>query len=768
MTEAITSSPAATPPTICRETYQITEGRSAVIESGELASMASSQITVRFGDCVLSATCCIADKPREGIDFFPLMIDFEERHYAVGRIPASYNRREGRPIDKAILVSRLIDRPLRPLFPESFRNDVQVAVTMLSSDGEQPPEPYAMLAASLAVCAAGAPVPGPIGAVRVGLINNQMLINPSYEELAASELDLIVAANNDNVLMIEAGANFVSEDVLLAGISFAQEEIRKQIAFQERFLADLKVQPFAHEPPAAPSAEALATKAKVSELAEPALKQIIEAGEADKTKRDREIKAVYELVKAHYEGLAEEDPAREQLPLALKETKALEKQLMRNQILDQGRRVDGRKCDEIRPIWSKTSYLPRAHGSAVFTRGNTQVISVATLGSGIDAKPIDGIWPEKEQRYFHHYNFPPYSVGEVRPMRSPGRREVGHGALAERAILPALPSIEEFPYVLRVVSDVVSSNGSTSMASTCGSCLALMDGGVPLKAVIGGIAMGLIMQDSRCAVLSDIQGVEDFLGDMDFKVTGSREGVTAIQLDLKLPAGIPLKLLKVALEQARHGRIHIIDCMCAELASPRPELSKYAPLISTLKVEQDEIGLVIGPGGKNIKKLIEDSAVQKIDISDEGVVTIVGTLETIRAAENMLKQLTLKVEVGEEYPGVVVRKLEIGTMVELAPGKVGLLRTPGTGGGRGRDRDHRRGGRGGRGRGRDRDEQFEQEPIAAPEEQPVMPEPTPVVPETPAEVYEIGERVLAVVGGIDNKGRINLASLKRLETLTTA
>ncbi len=701
---------------------ELTPDKTIQLETGRVAAEAKGAVLVTCGDTIILVTCCVSKEAKPDIDFFPLTVDFEERLYAVGRIPGSYNRREGKPTDKAVLVSRLIDRPIRPLFPDGYHNDVQITATVLSSDQTTPPDVLAMLGASTALELAGLPFKGPIGAVRVGLANGQFIINPTYAELQNSQLDLVVAGTDKAILMVEVGANFVKEEIVLAGIAFAQDFLKLQIEKQKELsdLCQIKKQEFtspAFDDELMSLVENL-TKAKLLES--------IESKITEKDKRENFVKEAYKAVEEHFNSLEANNPEKGKLGLALAYTKKLEKKLMRLQIMDKGERVDGRQCNEIRPIWSQVGLLPRAHGSGLFTRGSTQVLSAVTLGSGFDSKPIDGIWPEREQTYYHNYNFPPFSVGEARSARSTGRREIGHGALAERALIAALPDKEVFPYVIRVVSDVLSSNGSSSMASTCGSTLALMDAGVPLKSPVAGIAMGLILENGKCAILSDIQGLEDFLGDMDFKVTGNREGVTAIQLDLKLPQGISLAVLKVALDQALTGRIHILDKMLETIDKPKENLSKYAPRLLTLQISQDQIASIIGPSGKNIKRLIEESGVSKIDIADSGLVTISGSGESAEIARDKIANLTLKILPGEEYKGYVARKLPIGLFVEIGPGKVGLLKSP---------NGFSRGGR----------------PPKEKEE------------EINFDDFEIDEEVVAVVEAIDPKGRINLASIRKAE-----
>lgn len=716
--------------------FSLSNEKNITIETGYFAFEANGAVMVKCNETVILVTVCASKEPKPTIDFFPLTVDFEERLYSVGRIPGSYNRREGKANDKAVLAGRLIDRPIRPLFPEGYRNDVQIVATILSSDQKDPTDVLAILGASAALEIAGLPFQGPIGGVRVAVANGQFIVNPTYEELEESPLDLVVAGTEKAILMIEAGATFVKEDVILAGIAFAHEQIKLQINAQKELVQQLGVQKQSFE---APVEDEELTKI-VAEIAQADLEKVISSCNAVKKTREAEIDLAYKKVSEYFTSLADDNPLKEKAGLAKDYTKKLEKKLMRKQIMEQGVRVDGRKCNEIRPISSQVGILPRAHGSGLFTRGSTQVLSVVTLGSGSDAKPIDGIWPEREQAYYHNYNFPGYSVGEPKGARSPGRREVGHGALAERALIPALPNKEDFPYVMRVVSDVLSSNGSTSMASTCGSTLALMDAGVPIKAPVAGIAMGLILDNGKCAILSDIQGVEDFLGDMDFKVTGSQEGVTAIQLDLKLPQGISLQILKVALDQALTGRLHILDRMLSTIASPKEQMSPYAPKLITIQVAVEDIGGIIGPSGRNIKKLIEETGVDKIDISDDGLVTIQGSTEAAELAKSKISSATMKILPGEEYRGIIIRKLPIGLFVELSPGKVGLLKQGGPGGGRNR----RYGGRGGDNH-RDNQEQPSQQP------------------ENNFNEFQIDEVVMALVDEIDPKGRINLTSVRKID-----
>jgi polyribonucleotide nucleotidyltransferase len=605
---------------------------------------------------------------REGIDYFPLLVDYEEKLYSVGRIPGSFPRREGKPSDKAILIGRLIDRPIRPLFKEGYRQDVMVVGTTLSVDPEFPPDTLAMLGASVALELAGLPFAGPIGAVRVGRIDGKLISNPSYEQIAESDIDLVVAGTENSIMMVEAGMEMVSERDLLAAIDYAHQQIKKQVEVQKNWTRELGIQKKDFEA-AAPNAELVNL---IAEKATPKLKDSMN-GVTNKTVRanlvDEALNAVIEAIAQLPEDSELRTISESKIEALLEEHEA---KLMRAQVLDTGTRADGRKCDEIRPITVEAGLLPRAHGSGLFTRGTTQVLSIATLGTGGDAQKLDSVDPQTEKRYLHHYNFPSYSVGEVRPNRGPGRREIGHGALAERAIVPVLPDLSEFPYTLRVVSEVLESNGSTSMASTCGSSLALADAGVPIKATVGGIAMGLILEDDRFAILSDIQGLEDFLGDMDFKVAGTKEGITALQMDIKIE-GISLEIMRVALEQARRGRMHIIDKMEAVLPEPRTTMSPFAPRILTIRINQEDIGTVIGPGGKMIRRIIEETGAT-IDIEDDGTV-LIASVEAAggEAARDWILRLVKRIEVGGLYSGHVTRIIPMGAFVEVLPGKEGMV-----------------------------------------------------------------------------------------------
>ncbi|MBU6451422.1 MAG: polyribonucleotide nucleotidyltransferase [Cyanobacteria bacterium REEB67] len=650
-----------------KETEIVVDGKTILIRTGRTAKQASGAVEVYCGDTMVLVTCTESKQVRD-LGYFPLLVDYEEKLYAVGRIPGSFGRREGRAPDKAILTCRLIDRPIRPLFKEGYKNDVQVVATTMSADMENPPDTLAILGASFAIELAGLPFAGPIGAVRVGRVEGRMIANPTYDEMEVSDIDLVVAGTENSIMMVEAGCDFVSEKDILAAIEYAHQIIKKMCASQKTFLRDLgkeKKEFVAPEPN-------VALKELIKSRSTDALKASMD-GVTEKHVRAKYIDEAFGNVKAAIAETEEDNELRKLSDSYIKEAlEYYEADLMRAQVLETGRRADGRKTTEIRPITVECGVLPRAHGTGLFTRGTTQVLSIATLGVGSDAQRLDSIDPQTEKRYMHHYNFPGFSVGEVKPMRGPGRREIGHGALAERALIPALPSQDDFPYVIRVVSEVLESNGSTSMASTCGSSLSLMDAGVPLKCAVGGIAMGLILEGEKFAVLSDIQGLEDFLGDMDFKVTGSKEGITAMQMDIKIE-GISLEIMKIALEQARQGRIHIIEKMETALAAPRPELSKWAPRIITIHINQEDIGTVIGPGGKMIRRIIEETGAT-IDIEDDGTVRI-GSVDSEggEAAKAWISNLVKRIEPGVVYLGKVTRIIPVGAFVEVLPGKEGMV-----------------------------------------------------------------------------------------------
>src|SRR2546428_13587907 len=634
-----------------------------IIETGKLAEQAGGAVTVRYGATLVLATATASKAPREGIDFFPLTVDFEERLYAAGKIPGSFPRREGRPSEYGILTARLTDRPLRPLFPKGFRNDVQIIVTPLSADQENDPDVLAINAASAALTISEIPFDGPVGAVRVGLIDGKFVANPTISQLDESDLDMVIAGTYDAILMVEGGAKQVPEERMIGALEFAQPLIRASIDIQKQ-LAGMAGKPKIQFPVfGVDESKAERIRAYTIERVRQAVRNPDKAAREEATEQVR-LAAIGVLAS---EG-SDITPAEV--------TKIFEEALkdaVRTAIIEEGIRPDGRKLDQIREISCEVGVLPRAHGSAIFKRGQTQALSIATLGPSGDEQIIDTLEPVDSKRYMHHYNFPPYSVGETRPLRGPGRREIGHAALAERPLLPVIPSKDEFPYTIRVVSEVLSSNGSTSMASTCGSRLALMDAGVPIKAPIGGIAMGLVMSQGRYAVLSDIQGIEDALGDMDFKVTGSRTGVTAMQMDIKIK-GLTVEIMRKALDQARQGRMFILDKMDAVLPRPRSELSMYAPRIETLKVHPDRIREIIGPGGKMIRQIQTESGTE-IEVEDDGTVRIAGVKpEGREKAKQLINALTKEVEVGEVYSGKVTRIMGLGAFVEIAPGKEGLVK----------------------------------------------------------------------------------------------
>jgi len=650
------------------------DGRDIRLKIGMLAPQAGGAVLIQSGDTAVLVTATRA-AGREGVDFLPLTVDYEERQYAAGRIPGGFLRREGRPPEKAILTGRLIDRPLRPLFPHWLRDDIQVIATTLSMDEEVPPDVLAVTGASIAVILAKIPFYGPMAAVRVGLVGDDFIINPTYREISNGDLDLVVAGTPDGVVMVEAGANQLPEQDIIEAIDFGYEAVRDLIAAQRELMSQLGIEFAVAEPPV--ENEALAQFLK-ERAAEPITK-ILAQFDLGKDGRDKALDEIKEtsIVSAIAE-LPEEDPVKQSVTESPKLLptlyKQLTKKLMRRQILEDGVRVDGRKLDEVRPISCMVGVLPqRVHGSGLFNRGLTQVLSLATLGSPGDAQDLgDDLHPEDEKRYLHHYNFPPYSVGETRPNRSPGRREIGHGALAERALLPVLPPQHLFPYVIRVVSEVLSSNGSTSMGSVCGSTLALMDAGVPITKPVSGAAMGLIKEDEEVRILTDIQGIEDFLGDMDFKVAGTDRGITALQMDMKI-TGLKMEVVAKAIQQARPARLHILEKMLGAIAKPRPELSPYAPRLLTIKIDPEMIGLVIGPGGKTIKGITEQTGC-KIDIADDGTVTIASNEgEKAEKAKQMIYNMTRKLNEGEVYAGRVTRIIQIGAFVEVLPGKEGMI-----------------------------------------------------------------------------------------------
>ncbi len=636
-------------------------GRLLQVEIGKVAGMANGAATVRYGDTVVNVTATCSAEPREDIDFFPLSCDYEERMYAAGKIPGGFIKREGRPTEKAILSSRLIDRPIRPLFPKGFYNDVVVVATVMCIDHDCPSDITAMVGSSIALSISDIPWDGPTGSVSVGRVDGEFVINPTQAQRQVSDIDLKVSGTKDAIMMVEAGAKEVSEEVILDAIMFAHEEIKKIVDFIEQIVAEVgkpKRKLPEHEVP-----EGLEEAIRADETAQ--MRETIQIH--DKTERQNAMDALEAATKAKFLETYPE-AGRDIDDILYK----IRKEQMRDLIINENKRPDGRTTTEIRPIWCETGFLPRTHGSGLFTRGQTQVLTVTTLGTVGESQTLDGISEETEKRYIHHYNFPAYSVGEARTSRSPGRREIGHGALAERALLPVIPSVEEFPYTIRLVSEVLSSNGSTSQASVCGSCLSLMDAGVPIKAPVSGIAMGLIKEGDKIAILSDIQGMEDFLGDMDFKVAGTEKGVTAIQMDIKIH-GLSREILEKALLQAKEGRAFIREKMLEEIPAPREEMSPYAPRIITMQVPTDKIRIVIGPGGKTINKIIEETGV-KIDINDEGQVFVASPdMESANAAVEMINLITAEPEVGKKYSGPVKRIMKFGAFIEILPGKEGLL-----------------------------------------------------------------------------------------------
>ena len=687
-------------------------GRLLQVEIGKVAEQANGSCTIRYGDTVVNVTAVMAKQPREGIDFFPLSCDYEEKMYAAGKIPGGFIKREGRPSEKATLNARLMDRPLRPLFPDGFRNDVQIVATILCVDPDCPPEVAAMIGSSIALSISDIPFDGPTGSVIVGFDGEKYLVNPTQDERALSKLNLIVSGTREAIMMVEAGAEELSEDQVLEAILFAHNEIKSLIQFIDEIVAELG-KPKAEFPATEPSSD---MEQAVRAFAEEKMRDAIHTFD-----RKAQTEKIDETFKEAAERFAEEFPEQEKLIAALVEKVMVEQ--FRGMILNEGIRPDGRKTYDIRPIWSETGFLPRAHGSGLFKRGQTQVLSVTTLAPLSEGQTIDGIGDETGKRYMHHYNFPPYSVGEARPMRSPGRREIGHGALAERALIPVLPEEEEFPYAIRVVSEVLSSNGSSSQASVCGSSLSLMDAGVPIRDMVAGVAMGLIEEynentgESRIAILSDIQGLEDHYGDMDFKVAGTEKGITALQMDIKVH-GLSRDILEQALRQAKDGRLYIMEQMKQEISAPREELSKFAPRIITIQIDVDDIRTVIGPGGKTINRIIDETGV-KIDIEDSGLIYIAAP--DMESAENGVAaiELLLKdVEIGETYEGEVKRIMAFGAFIEVLPGKEGLLHIS-------------------------KMENYRVEKVE--------------------DVMNIGDKVTVKVSEIDNQGRINLSRKELLD-----
>lgn len=640
-------------------------GRVVTFETGKLAGQAGGSVTIQLGDSIIFAAATMSSKPREGLDFFPLTVDYEERMYAGGRIPGSFFRREGRPGSDAILIARLTDRPIRPLFPKGMRNDVQVIMNSFSADPENPLDILAINAASAALTISDIPFEGPVGAVRVGRINGEFIINPTYEEMDLSDLDLRVAGTSDAILMVEAGANEVPEDVMVKALAFGHESIQPLVEVQRQMAAEIGKE------------KSQVTLFNLDADLQNQVKGKAEARINDLLDQPHTKAELYDAVDALRDEIAREfaeaDP--ETLDMAKQAAEAFEdvyKTVVRDRILSRHIRPDGRDLKEIRPIWCEVDLIPRAHGSGLFTRGETQVLTFTTLGTPREAQELDNLTPTNSKRYIHHYNFPPYSVGEVKPLRGTSRRDIGHGALAERALMPVIPSEADFPYTLRLVSEVLASNGSSSMASVCGSTLSLMDAGVPISAPVTGIAMGLIKEGDKYVVLSDIQGLEDHLGDMDFKVAGTQKGITALQMDIKIK-GITPEIMAEALEQARGGRDHILSKMMAVIAKPNEELKPHAPRITVIQVPVDKIGAVIGPGGKNIRAIQEETNT-RIDIGEDGSVFIAAT-DGIgeAAARDRILACTESAELGRIYTGKVVRVTDFGAFVEILPGMDGMV-----------------------------------------------------------------------------------------------
>lgn len=636
-------------------------GRTLTIETGKIAKQANGAVLVRYGETAVVVAVTGTDTPREGVDFFPLTVDFEEKMYAVGKIPGGFLRREGRPAETAILTSRLIDRPIRPMFPDGYHNDVQIVATAVSVDPDNAPDIPAMIGASCALSISDIPFEGPIAGVRVGLIDGQFIVQPTVEQAKVSELNLAVAGTKDAILMVEAGAKEVSEEVMLDAIWFAHGEIKKLVEFQEKIQAEVgkpKMDFEVYTPPAELAQE-------IEAYGEPKIHDALM--DPDKLHRDKMVSEAKEEILAHFTELYPDN----EIDIAHVVAK-LVKRVFWHIITVDKIRPDGRALDEVRPISCEVGLLARPHGCSLFTRGQTQVLNCLALAPLRDAQTLETLAGDIQKRYIHHYNFPPYSVGETKPLRSPGRREIGHGALAERALLPVIPSEEEFPYTIRLVSEVLESNGSSSMASTCASTLSLMDAGVPIKAPVSGVAMGLVKEGENFTILTDIQGLEDANGDMDFKVAGTSKGITAIQMDIKVD-GLTRDILQAALAQAKKGRAFILGKMLECISEPRKQLKKYAPKITTIKVNPEKIKDIIGPGGKVIKKIVEDTGAQ-IDINDDGTVYIAAAdSASADAAIKTIQDITAEPEVGKIYTGKVTRIMNFGAFVEFMPGREGLV-----------------------------------------------------------------------------------------------
>ncbi|MDY7078040.1 MAG: polyribonucleotide nucleotidyltransferase [Chloroflexota bacterium] len=642
-------------------TFTTTLGDEVVtIETGKLAQQAGGAVTVRYGDTVLLVTATMSRAAREGIGFFPLTVDFEERLYAAGRIPGSFFRREGRPTESATLTMRLTDRPIRPLFPKGMRNDVQIIITPLSQDEEHQADILSIIGASTALTISDIPFDGPIGAVRLGYVDGEVITNPSVSQMEQSMLDLRLAGTADAILMVEAGANEVSEDVMIEALGRGHEAIQDMIRVQNEMREAVGKPKRAYIPHVLPDDLSEVVRQQVGNRMPEAI-----YGATSKMDMNERLRILRDELIQELDEKWDKEAVREAFD-------EVEREIVRQRTVEEGVRADGRDPQTIRPLTAEVGLLPRTHGSGLFTRGETQVLSVATLGTPREEQMLDDLSPEETKRYIHHYNFPPYSTGEVRFMRGPKRREIGHGALAERALLPVIPDNGEFPYTLRVVSEALGSNGSTSMASVCGSTLSLMDAGVPIKAPVAGIAMGLMMEGDRYQILTDIQGLEDHIGDMDFKVAGTRKGVTALQMDIKV-AGLSYEILAEALEQARQARMQILDVIEATLSAPRAELSPYAPRMTILHVDPDKLGAVIGTGGKTVRAL-QDECDVRIDIEDDGTIYIASTSgPAAEKAQRMIEGLTEDAELGHIYTGRVVRITDFGAFVEILPGTDGLV-----------------------------------------------------------------------------------------------
>jgi polyribonucleotide nucleotidyltransferase len=654
-----------TPPSFRYETE--IAGRTLILETGKYAKQASGSVLVRYGDTVALATAQASDEPIEA-DFLPLTVEFEERHYAVGKIPGSFMRREGRPGEKAILSARMTDRPIRPLFPKGFRHEVQVIVTVLSADQKNPPDILGPIAASAALMLSDIPWEGPVASVRVGLLGGQLVLNPTLQELEESALDLVVAGSRDAILMVEAGAQEVDEETLVQALEFAHREMQPILDLQERMARELGKPKMAWTPPETLPEE---EKEALYRLAlEKGLSQVLQT--ASKGERSRALSAFAEsLILEALPRLEDGAPDESKKPLYESAFEEIVRRELRRLVLEEGKRADGRGPKDLRPIWIEVDVLPRAHGSAVFTRGETQVLGTVTLGTGRDEQILDDLGIDETDPFLVHYNFPPFSTGEVKRLRGVSRREVGHGNLAKRALRAVLPSQEAFPYTIRVVGDVLESNGSSSMATVCAGSLALMDAGVPVKAPVAGVAMGLVWENEKAVILTDILGLEDALGDMDFKVAGTRQGVTALQMDNKV-GGLPREVLKEALLQAREARLKILDLMEGVLPAPRPSLKPFAPRILSLKVPVEKIGIVIGPGGKNVRAL-EELGVE-VDIEEDGTIRIYSSdMEKAEKAKARIEELTREAKVGEIYEGTVTKITPFGAFISLFPGTEGLL-----------------------------------------------------------------------------------------------